>query len=389
MSKHSIMTDCIHSGTIVDPRTNGTVSPIYLATANGYLDAAENIYPRYFNLPNQQALEEKMTALEKGEAAIIFSSGMAAISTTLFSTLHKGDHVVLQIGLYGGTTMFATSVFDKFDIEYTFTTSTEIDDFAKAIRPNTKVIYVESPSNPLLGIVDLAGISKIARRKKILTISDNTFASPINQNPLELGIDVVVHSATKYLGGHSDICAGILVSSQKVVDKARAMARNFGGSLNATTCALLERSLKTLAVRVQQQNLNAQRIAEFLQSHAQTQNVYYPGLSDHTGHDIARQQMSGFGGMVSFELADGLDSRSFQKDLKLIAPSLSLGGVESTICSPRLTSHVEVTAADRAAAGIKDGLLRLSVGIEEPEDLIADLDQVLSKARVVAGWHDA
>ena len=161
------------------------------------------------------------------------------------------------------------------------------------------------------------------------------------------------------------------------------------GSLNATTCSLLERSLKTLAVRVQQQNLNAQRIAEFLQSHAQTQNVYYPGLSDHTGHDIARQQMSGFGGMVSFELADGLDSRSFQKDLKLIAPSLSLGGVESTICSPRLTSHVEVTAADRAAAGIKDGLLRLSVGIEEPEDLIADLDQVLSKARVVAGWHDA
>ncbi|MCG8607983.1 aminotransferase class I/II-fold pyridoxal phosphate-dependent enzyme [bacterium] len=380
MKEHAQMTDCVHSGTIFDPATRGAVSPIYPASSNGYLDAEENIYPRYFNLPNQRVLEKKMSALEKGEAAVIFSSGMAAISTTLFSVLNKGDHAVFQIGLYGGTTNFVTTTFEKFGIEYTFTEGTDIGDFEAAIQPNTKLIYVESPSNPLLGIVDIARVAKLAKSKKILSIIDNTFASPINQRPLDLGIDVVLHSATKYLGGHSDMCAGALVARKKFVSKVRLMARNLGGSLNANMCAVLERSLRTLAVRVEQQNRNAKKIAEFLQGHSLIENVYFPGLASHPGHEIASRQMRGFGGMVSFELAAGLDPCGFQKRLKLIAPSLSLGGVETVVSSPFLTSHVEISAEQRAEAGIKDSLLRLSVGIEEPDDLIADLEQALTKS---------
>ncbi|MCL4134882.1 UNVERIFIED_CONTAM: hypothetical protein GTU68_039976, partial [Idotea baltica] len=295
---------------------------------------------------------------------MVFSSGMAAISTTLISLLSKGDHLVVQHGLYGGTSNFIRKELPRMGIDFSYATSTKAVDIATMIRPETKVIYIETPSNPLLTITDIVAVAKLAKQRGILTVIDNTFASPINQKPLNLGIDISLHSATKYLGGHSDICAGVAVASQELVNTIASSAKNLGGSLNAETCSLLERSLKTLALRVRQQNENAQALAEFLHNHPKINRVNYPGLSSHVGHSIAKEQMTGFGGMLSFELADDIDPVGFQQRLKLIHASMSLGGVESTICSSALTSHVYLSKEERLAEGIRDSLLRLSVGIE-------------------------
>jgi len=269
---------------------------------------------------------------------------------------------------------------EKFGIEYTVTDDNEPASFEKAIKKNTRVIYVETPSNPLLSITDLEQVSRICRIHKCVSVIDNTFASPINQNPIKHGIDIVLHSATKYLGGHSDICAGIVVSRTSLVDKIRNTALSLGGSLNALMCYLLERSIKTMALRVEKQNISAGMIADFLKVQKNISAVYYPGLKDHPRHNIAARQMSGFGGMLSFELT-GQDITGFQKKLQLIRPSMSLGGVETIICAPVTTSHRLISKKEREAEGIKDNLLRLSVGIESYEDLIADLQQALQLKR--------
>ncbi|KAA3612331.1 MAG: aminotransferase class I/II-fold pyridoxal phosphate-dependent enzyme [Calditrichaeota bacterium] len=370
---------CVHSGTIEDPVTHGSITPIYPGTSYAYLDLEKKAYPRYFNTPNQEALAQKISALEHGEAGLIFSSGMAAISTTLLSFLHKGDHAIIQNKLYGGTSNFIANCFDDFGISHTTTAGLAIDDFDACLQANTRLIYIETPSNPLLQITDIAAVAELAKTHGLISVIDNTFASPINQNPLDLGIDVVVHSATKYLSGHSDICAGAAVSSTELMQRILGRAKNFGGSLNAQTCSLLERSIKTLALRVEQQNRNAQEIAEYLNSCAHVDKVYYPGLVNHEGHDLAKIQMRGFGGMLSFELADALDTTVYQKALKLIKPSMSLGGVETTICSAAMTSHAVLSPEEREAEGIKDSLLRLSVGIEDADDLIADLQNTFAK----------
>jgi len=367
-------TVCVHEGNIIDERVGGTNTPIHTSTSFAYLDNRPITYPRYFNTVNQEAVVRKMNALEYGENSLVFSSGMAAISTTLLSLLKSGDHALFQNGLYGGTFHFITTRLQDFSIEYTVVEDNSEESFKKAIRPNTKAVYVETPSNPLLNIIDLEMIASLAHSNGVVSVADNTFASPINQNPLSFGIDIVLHSATKYLGGHSDICAGTVTSSDSIIDLIRKTAVGLGGSLNALTCYLLERSLKTLAVRVEQINSNAMEVALFLNGHPGVRKVYYPGLPKHTGHPIARKQMAGFGGMVSFEL-DALDSVSFQKKLRLIRPSVSLGGVESIICSPALTSHARLSKEERMQAGISDDLLRLSVGIEEADDLIFDLKQ--------------
>jgi len=369
-SKYTV---CVHKGQQTGA-VKGINTPIYTSTSFGYLDTEERFYPRYFNIPNQKAVVEKVAALEHAESGVLFSSGMAAISTTLLSFLNSGDHCILQHGLYGGTQHFVLQDFERFGIEYTFLKNNAVESFEKAIRKNTRVIYVESPSNPLLSIVDLVKIGALCHANKIVSVIDNTFASPINQNPIPLGIDIVVHSATKYLGGHSDICAGIVVSAQAYVDRILGTSMNFGGSLNAMMCYMLERSIKTLAIRVEKQNRNAGEIAAFLHGLPLISNVYYPGLKDHAGHDIAKQQMSGFGGMLSFEL-EGRDINKFQKNLRLIKPSMSLGGVETIICAPVTTSHRLVPKKQREEDGIRDNLLRLSAGIEEPEDIIDDLRQ--------------
>lgn len=374
---NSVNTKCVHSGTIEDAKFGGLLSPIYPSTSYLYLEMDKRAYPRYFNTPNQEAVARKIAALEMGEAGLIFSSGMAAISTTLMSFLKSGDHAVFQKGLYGGTTKLIDTIFNDYKIKYSVTEGLTASDFEKCLRKETKLIYIETPSNPLLNIADIAAITELARSKNVLTVIDNTFASPINQNPIQSGIDIVIHSATKYLSGHSDICAGAVVSNRQNMDIILGRAKVFGGSLDTQTCYLLERSIKTMAIRVKQQNINALKIAKYLQQHVKIAHVYYPGLAIHPQHEIATKQMHGFGGMLSFELRESIDTVQFQKKLRLIRPSMSLGGVESIICSSALTSHAVLNPDQRREEGIKDSLLRLSVGIEDPQELIADIDQAL------------
>ena len=371
-------TECVHEGTFKDEVTGGINTPIFTSSSFQYLDAPDTVYPRYFNTPNQIALIKKLCALENAEDGLIFSSGMAAISTVLFALLKSGDHVVLQKDIYGGTHHFVTADFDRFGIQYTFT-SNQTEAIENAVRENTRIIYIETPSNPLLLITDIEAVVGVARSKNILTVIDNTFATPINQNPLDLGIDVVAHSGTKYLGGHSDICCGTALSSGHLIETIRETACNFGGSLNALTCYLLERSLKTLGIRVEKQNNNARRVAEYLERHPRILRVYYPGLESHPGYDIAKKQMRDFGAMLAFELDDSvITAEHFQKRLRMITPAVSLGGVETIICSPKLTSHAKISAEERAELGIADSLLRLSVGIEDVDDIIADIEDALS-----------
>ena len=264
----------------------------------------------------------------------------------------------------------------KFGIEFTVADGNTIPDFEKALQENTKMLYIETPSNPLLAITDIEAAAEFAKTHNQISAIDNTFASPANQNPADLGIDLVIHSATKYLGGHSDICAGAVAASKEHITKIRDTALNLGGSLDAQTCYLLERSIKTLFVRVKQQNSNAAEIAEFLSNHTSVNQVFYPGLPSHKGHDIARKQMKGFGGMLSFELKHQ-DIKKFQKKLKLIQPAISLGGVDTIITAPTLTSHRHLSDKEKQKEGITNKLLRLSVGIENAEDLINDLKQAL------------
>ena len=370
-------TQCVHSGTYGDRQTGGINTPIFTSSSYNYLDAAENVYPRYFNTPNQKTIVDKLCALENAEDGLFFSSGMAAISTVIFALLNSGDHMVLQKDIYGGTHHFATAELDRFGIAYSFFSGIPAD-IEKAVHPNTRLIYIETPSNPLLQITDIRAIVDFAKSKNILTAIDNTFATPINQNPIELGIDIVVHSGTKYIGGHSDICCGAVLASKALIARISSSAANFGGSLNAMTCYLIERSMKTMSVRLEKQNESALAIARYLQANSAIKKVYYPGLENHPGFDIAKKQMRAFGGMLSFEL-DGqkTDPRAFLKELKLIRPALSLGGVESIICAPATTSHAKLSTEQRKQLGITDSLLRLSVGIEDVDDLIADIDQAL------------
>jgi cystathionine beta-lyase len=376
MSKLSVNTACVHAGTMIDKTVRGANTPVHTSTSFAYLDARDIVYPRYFNIPNADAVAMKISILEHGEAGLIFSSGMAAISSTLFTFLQNGDHAIFQKGLYGGTFDMITKEIGKFGIQHDITPDNNISSFEKLIRPNTKLIYIETPSNPLLGITDIQGIASMAKARKLVSLIDNTFASPVNQNPIDFGIDIVLHSATKYLGGHHDICAGAAVSTKEYIQKIRKTAFTLGGSLNAWTCYMLERSIKTLAVRVKCQNENAQKIAEFLSDNSEIDRVFYPGLASHPGHEIAARQMSGFGGMLSFELRNA-DPLQFQKKLNLIKPSVSLGGVDTIVCSSVLTSHRHLSLEEREREGIRINLLRLSVGIEDPADLIEDLTQAL------------
>ncbi len=374
-------TTCVHSGKYRDSTTRGVSSPIFTSSSYEYLDRDDAPYPRYFNLPNQDVVVRKLCALEGAENGVLFSSGMAAISTAVLTFAGSGDHVVLLDELYGGTHAFATDTFDRFGIRYTFA-GTDADRVIRAVTATTKVVVVESPTNPLLGILDVRRVADFCKSRGIATIIDNTFATPINQNPLALGIDVVIHSGTKYLGGHSDLCCGAVLTSAEKAERVRATARHLGGSLNAITCYLLERSLKTLALRVERQSQNAMQIAEFLAAHKGIRKVNYPGLATFEGHAIAASQMTGFGDMLSFEpLEADFSPSAILRRLRLITPALSLGGVESLICAPAETSHAKISAEERKRIGISDSLLRLSVGIENAEDLIADLDQALDGAR--------
>ncbi|MGB1349867.1 MAG: trans-sulfuration enzyme family protein [Flavobacteriaceae bacterium] len=375
---NGINTICTHTGSVDDTVFGGATSPIYLSTSYSFVDNITNRYPRYFNTPNQEFLAKKVAALEKSESAMIFSSGMAAISNVMLMALKAGDHAVIQNDIYGGTRNFIEKHFKSFGIEYTFTKDLKKNAFSECIKNNTKLIYIETPSNPLLKLVDIFSIGQLGRSKGVLTVIDNTFATPIVQRPITLGIDIVIHSATKYFGGHSDITAGAVASSKSIIDKLWHLSKDFGGSLSDFSVWMLERSMKTLSIRVKAQQKNAKKLAFFLDSHKAIKKVYYPGLESHEDYALAKTQMKGFGAMMSFELVDEYEPLKFLSGLELIKHSGSLAGVESTMILPSKSSHSLLTEKQRLEQGISNQLIRFSVGIESKKDLIYDIEQSLN-----------
>ena len=382
VTKNNFSTRCVHDGEIKDTMYQGIVSPLFMSTTYPWFggDAEKKPYPRYFNTPNQEFLAKKIASLENGESALIFTSGMAAISTSIMANVKQGDHIIFQEDLYGGTRNFIKSEFHKYGIEYSFSGGLKTKDFEDKIKSNTIGIYIETPSNPLLKIVDLKAISLLAKKNSLWTMIDNTFASPVNQNPIDYGIDIVLHSATKYLGGHSDISAGAVISSQGKIDNILNSAKNFGGNLSDYTVWLLERSMKTLFIRVREQTNNAKKLAIMLQENENIAKVYYPGLKSHESYEIAKQQMNDFGAMMSFDLEKNIDVSIFLNSLEIIKPGMSLAGVETTVNLPMKTSHGLLTQEERDSQGIGDKLIRLSVGIESLDDLYNDLNHALKKS---------
>ena len=376
-----VNTICTHVGQVNDEQFGGSVSPIYPGTSYEYIDKEIDRYPRYSSTPNQEFLSKKIAALEGTEDAMIFGSGMAAISTSLLAFLNSGDHIILQNDIYGGTRNLVEAQFSRYGIEYSFTEGLEVECFEKKIRKNTKAIYIETPSNPLLKIVDIKKVADLSKANGLISFIDNTFATPLIQRPHSLGIDIILQSATKYFGGHSDICAGAIAASSEHKEIIWDLSKNIGGSLSDYTAWLLERSMKTLSVRFFAQQKNAVELADYLKDCQYIDNIYYPGLSSHPGHDIAKKQMDGFGAVISFELNKKIDPNSFLKSLDMINPSMSFAGVESTMLSPAETSHYLLTQEDRLAQGITDNLIRFSVGIEDVPDIQNDIEQAFNNCK--------
>jgi cystathionine beta-lyase/cystathionine gamma-synthase len=378
-------TKLIHAGE-PKPRIEGAVAmPIFQSSTYEYAGATsyhDLKYIRLNNTPNHRVLHAKLAALEGGEAALVAASGMAAISTTLLALLSAGDHLLAQDCLYGGTHDFITRDLPAFGVEVDFVDADDPRTWRQKLRKNTRAVYVETMSNPLLQVGDLVGAARFAADHGLVSIVDNTFASPVNFRPPEHGFDLSIHSCTKYLNGHDDIVAGGVIGRAGLVKKVTHKLGHLGGSLDPHAAFLLHRGLKTLALRVRQQNQSALAIAEFLERHPAVGSVNYPGLESHPRHERARRLFGGFGGMLSFELRGGVEAAQRLLDrveLPISAPSL--GGVESLITLPAKTSHSGLTAEERRRLGIADGLVRLSVGIEAAEDLIDDLDRALRRRR--------
>ncbi len=382
-------TDILHAGEGVPSSATPITTPIYSATTFTFPNAAElekfqqgtskyYIYSRYAN-PTVQAAEAKLAAAEGGEAALVTGSGMAATSTALFGLLQAGDEVLCASSIYGGTLQVLTQFLDRFGITTRFVSLEALVNVGTLIGPKTKVLWFETPTNPTLRCVDIASVAAACRAKGVISIVDNTFASPINQRPLALGADLVMHSATKYLNGHSDVTAGALIGAHAIIDRVKPARKLLGGILEPASAYALARGMKTLAVRVAQHNANAQAVAEFLEQQKQVSRVFYPGLASHPDAAVARKQMTGFGGMICFECAGGYEGavRTFDR-LQLFQRAASLGGVESLCSLPVLTSQYGLDDTQLAAAGVTRGMLRLSVGLESSTDLIDDLRQALS-----------
>jgi cystathionine gamma-synthase/methionine-gamma-lyase len=382
-------TICVHAGEELDGQ-GGIHGPLYNHSTFGFhstqelLDVVEgrktgNLYTRYGLNPTVQAVERKLASLEQGELAYAFSSGMAAEAATFLAHCKAGDHIICLGDVYGGTYELLADNLPRLGITTTFLRGSESGKLAEAFRSTTRLLFFETPSNPQMEIFDIRTVADLAHRKNVLVVVDNTFASPVNQNPLTLGADIVIHSCTKYLGGHSDLTGGAVIGSKDLLSPIWLWRKNLGQMMAPEVAFLLARSIRTLAVRVKTQNLTAQAVAEFLQSHPQVSRVNYPGLPDFPGHSIARRQMHGFGGMVSFVFAGDAQTTAAMVDrLRLFTIAASLGGVESLVTQPITTTHHGLLPEERAKRGIVDGMVRLSCGLEDAEDLIADLKQALN-----------
>lgn len=388
MSEKSFETLTVHAGEEPQAHYGSISTPIYNASLFAFTDADEGaaihnyekpgwFYSRLGN-PTQDALERAMSQLEQGEDALAFASGMAAVTAAILTVVKSGDHIIAPDSHYATTGSFLEYLAENFGVSTTYLDQTNPENYRNAIRENTKIFYLETPSNPTLKISDLAEITKIAQENNITTICDNTFASPYNQNPLTLGVDVILHSATKYLGGHSDLTAGVIVGKKEFIEKARLKTTKlFGGNIAPRTAWLVLRGIKTLSLRMERHNANAQKIAEFLAEHPKVLHVNYPGLISHPNHDVAKKQMRGFGGMISFDVGTIPAGKTLLNNVKVCTLATSLGGVETIIQHSASMTNANSSPEERLKAGITDGLIRLSVGIENADDLIFDLEQAL------------
>ncbi len=377
----NIDTKVIHSGELI-PRIFGAVTmPIFQSSTYEYesqINYHSIKYLRLNNTPNHEVLNKKIAALENGESALVSGSGMAAISSTLLAFLKSGDHLLTQSCLYGGTHGLLTQDLSHLGISFDFIDGNEPDSWKEKIKPSTKIIYVESISNPTLDVPNLEAIVQFAKANQLISIIDNTFASPVNFRPLEIGFDLAIHSCTKYLNGHSDIVAGAVIGKEKHIEAITHKLNHFGGALDAHACFLLHRGIKTLAIRVRHQNQSALKIAKFLQGHPGILNVNYPGLETNPQFSRTKKMFDGFGGMLAFRVKGGAEAaiRLIEK-VKIPAHAPSLGGVESLITRPWNTIHANMSSDERVRMGITDDLIRLSVGLESVDDLIEDFSQAL------------
>jgi cystathionine beta-lyase/cystathionine gamma-synthase len=377
-------TKAIHAGLEPDPATGAIMTPVYLTST--FVQTAPGEHKGYdysrTSHPTRAALERNLAALEEGRFGLAFASGLAA-ETTVLQLLKSGDHVVCCQDLYGGTYRLMTRVFERFDIETTFVDATEVDAVRTAMRPATRLVWLESPSNPMLRVCDIAGIAAAAHERGILVAVDNTFATPCLQRPLGLGADVVVHSTTKYLGGHSDVIGGALVVNDAALhDELKFLQNAVGAVPGPLDCFLVLRGIKTLAVRMRQHCDNAMRLAEALAAHPEVDRVCYPGLRGSTDHALAARQMSAFGGMIAMELRGGAERNlRFVSKTKLFALAESLGGVESLVGFPLAMTHAAIPAEQRSKAGLPEALVRLSVGLEDADDLVEDIEQAIERSR--------
>jgi len=383
---HHPETKAVRGAADLDKKNGPMATPIYQTSTFEVTDNEEQLrathtdhfYTRYGN-PTNTVAEKTIAGLEGTEAALTFSSGMGAVTTTLMALLKSGDHVVAQRDIYGGVNKFLSQWLPKMGIETTFVDTTQYEQHARAIRPNTKLLYIESPTNPTLRIVDFKKIVALAKQHKLLTMIDSTFGTPINQRPAEYGIDLVMHSGTKYLGGHSDLICGVVAGRHELMEQIWSTRTTLGNCMDPHASWMLQRGMKTLAVRVARQNENAQRVAEFLSDHAKVRSVNYPFLKSHACYTVAREQMRGGGGMVSFEVdGTGEDACRVSEAMRLFTLAPSLGSVESLVSIPVLTSHAMIPAEDRAKMGVTEQMIRLSVGIENVDDLVADLETALA-----------
>jgi cystathionine gamma-synthase len=387
-----LSTRCVHAGETLDAQ--GAIhTALYNHSTFGFkstadlLDVVEgrtegNLYTRYGLNPTIRSLEKKLADLENGEAALAVGSGMVAEAATFFAHARAGDHLICIGDVYGGTYELLSANLPEVGIETTFLLADEVDALPAALTDRTRIVFFETPTNPALDVIDVRDVAEVARAAGALTVVDNTFATPVNQNPLDLGADLVIHSATKYLGGHSDLTGGAVVGSAELLAPIRTWRKNLGQMIAPEVAFLLARSIRTLVVRVQAQNASAQAVAEFLQGHPRVARVNYPGLDSPANPEVARKQMRGFGGMLSFVYdGDALQTAAVVDRLRVFSIAASLGGVESLVTQPITTTHHGMTPEERARRGIVDGMVRVSCGLEDAKDLVADLGQALSDDR--------